>query len=115
MTQNKAQKTAVRQRMAETGEPYSVARHMVEAGQVPAEPPEPPETGRYATPRDDNWYARMAGEAGISVEEFRAQEEAARLADLAGDAQRRADEAQERADLARERTSGLRLLCELFR
>ena len=113
MTQNKAQKTAVRQRMAETGEPYSVARHMVEAGQVPAEPPEPPETGRYATPRDDNWYARMAGEAGISVEEFRAQEEAARLADLAGDAQRRADEAQERADLAQERAEQAEEVAEL--
>jgi hypothetical protein len=71
MTQNKAQKTAVRQRMAETGEPYSVARRIVEAGQVPAEPPEPPESGRYATPRDDRWYARMAEEAGISVAELK--------------------------------------------
>jgi hypothetical protein len=42
MTQNKAQKTAARQRMAETGEPYSVARRAVqdhppgagEAGQI---------------------------------------------------------------------------------
>ena len=30
MTQDKAKKTATRQRMAETGEPYSVARHAVE-------------------------------------------------------------------------------------
>jgi hypothetical protein len=30
MTQNKAQKTEIRQRMAETGEPYNVARHAVE-------------------------------------------------------------------------------------
>ena len=30
MTQNKAQKAAVRQRMAATGEPYSVARHAVD-------------------------------------------------------------------------------------
>ena len=30
MTQDKARKTATRQRMAETGEPYSVARHAVE-------------------------------------------------------------------------------------
>jgi hypothetical protein len=103
MTQNKAQKTAVRQRMAETGEPYSVARHMVEAGQVPPASPEPPETGRHATSRDDRWYAMVAEEAGISVAEFRAQEEAARLADLAEEAQRRADAAQERADLAQER------------
>jgi hypothetical protein len=33
MTQNKAKKTAARQRMAETGEPYSVARRAVQAGQ----------------------------------------------------------------------------------
>ena len=33
MTKNKAQKSAIRQRMAETGEPYSVARHAVEASQ----------------------------------------------------------------------------------
>ena len=30
MTQDKARKIAARQRMAETGEPYSVARHAVE-------------------------------------------------------------------------------------
>ena len=29
MTQDKARKTATRQLMAETGEPYSVARHAV--------------------------------------------------------------------------------------
>jgi hypothetical protein len=36
MTQNKARKTAARQRMAETGEPYSVARRAVQAetGQI---------------------------------------------------------------------------------
>jgi Alanine-zipper, major outer membrane lipoprotein len=33
MTQDKAKKTAVRRRMAETGEPYSVARRAVQAGQ----------------------------------------------------------------------------------
>ena len=33
MTQDKAKKTAARQRMAETGEPYSVARRAVQAGQ----------------------------------------------------------------------------------
>ena len=30
MTENKARKSDIRQRMAETGEPYSVARHAVE-------------------------------------------------------------------------------------
>jgi Alanine-zipper, major outer membrane lipoprotein len=33
MTQDKAKKTAARQRMTETGEPYSVARRAVQAGQ----------------------------------------------------------------------------------
>src|SRR6202042_2833573 len=32
MTENKAQKAAIRERMAETGEPYSVARHAVLSG-----------------------------------------------------------------------------------
>jgi hypothetical protein len=41
MTQDKAQKTAARQRMAETGEPYSVARRA-----VAAQPPERGETGQ---------------------------------------------------------------------
>jgi hypothetical protein len=113
MTQNKAQKTAVRQRMAETGEPYSVARHVVEAGQAPTQPPEPPETGHYATPRDDHWYDMVAEEAGISVAEFRAQEEAARLEELAEEAQRRADAAQERADLAQERAEQAEEAAEL--
>jgi len=30
MTEDKARKSDIRQRMAETGEPYSVARHAVE-------------------------------------------------------------------------------------
>jgi cell division septum initiation protein DivIVA len=118
MTRNKAQKTATRQRMAETGEPYSVARHMIEDDQVPAEPPEPPDppkTGPYATARDDRWYARVAEEAGISVAEFKAQEEAARLADLAEDAQRRADAAQQRADQAQQRAEQAQETAELAR
>ncbi len=40
MTRNKAQKTATRQRMAETGEPYSVARRAAGTG---AEGPDPGE------------------------------------------------------------------------
>jgi hypothetical protein len=41
MTQDKAKKTAARQRMADTGEPYSVARRAVQAGQ-----PDTGETGQ---------------------------------------------------------------------
>jgi hypothetical protein len=51
MTSNKAQKTAIRQRMAETGAPYSVARHAVEGEQVPAAVREPPGTTLKVTPR----------------------------------------------------------------
>ena len=41
MTADKARKIAARQRMAETGEPYSVARHAVEDEHAtPAGPPE---------------------------------------------------------------------------
>ena len=78
MTQDKARKAATRQRMAETGEPYSVARHAVEngAGGQSAAEPEPAAEGRS--------YAEQAQE-------------------LADRARRRADEAQERADEAQER------------
>ena len=37
MTEDKARKIATRQRMAETGEPYSVARHAVEREHSEAE------------------------------------------------------------------------------
>jgi flagellar biosynthesis GTPase FlhF len=113
MTRNKAQKIATRQRMAETGEPYSVARHVIEDDQVQAEPPEPPTAGPNATARDDRWYARVAEEAGISVAEFKAQEAAARAADLADEAQQRADAAQERADQAQERAEQAQEAAEL--
>jgi hypothetical protein len=39
MTENKAQKTAIRERMARTGEPYSVARRAVLSGHVPSAGP----------------------------------------------------------------------------
>src|SRR4249920_2881982 len=76
MTQDKARKAATRQRMAETGEPYSVARHAVqnEAAGAPD----------------------AADEAGgpSYLEQAR---------DLADRARRRADEAQEAADQALQR------------
>ena len=58
MTRNKAQKTAIRQRMAMTGEPYSVARRAAEAGD--AEPEDPAGTGM--TPEER--YAQEAEAAG---------------------------------------------------
>jgi hypothetical protein len=56
VTRNKAQKAATRQRMAETGEPYSVAR---KATQARAEDP-----GFGETP--EQRYVREAQEAGVS-------------------------------------------------
>src|SRR2546429_9604264 len=77
MTQDKARKTATRQRMAETGEPYSVARHAVENEAAEDSAPETPVV-------EGRSYAEQAQE-------------------LAERARRRADEAQERADEAQER------------
>ena len=84
MTQDKARKAATRQRMAETGEPYSVARHAVGREHEGAAAEDPLGADGCAPPRDDRWYA---GEA----------EEAQRRA---GQAQRQADEAEEAADEA---------------
>jgi len=89
MTRDKAQKTAARQRMAETGEPYSVARRAVAA--EPARAEGPVVTGM--TPEEQ--YAREAEAAGVSAAEIRAQEAAFR-------AQESADQAEERAGLAHE-------------
>lgn len=108
MTENKAQKAAIRARMAATGEPYSVARHAVLGGQPPrpAGPPVPgpkpwderslgPKPWDEQIPADRPWDERVRDEAfwneryyadgaateGISVEEFRARE----FADMAGE------------------------------
>jgi hypothetical protein len=97
MTQDKARKAATRQRMAETGEPYSVARHAVEREHEGATA-EDPLSDRGAPPRDDRWYASEAEEAGISVAEFRVQH----LADRADKARERAEEAEETVSVARE-------------
>jgi hypothetical protein len=63
MTQNKAQKSVIRQRMAETGEPYSVARRTVQSQ---------PATEDW----DEEYYADGAASEGITVEEFKAREAA---------------------------------------
>ena len=98
MTQDKARKAAIRQRMAETGEPYSVARHVVEREHEGAAAEDPLSAGRGAPPRDDAWYAREAEETGIPVAELRVMD----LADLADRARERAEEAEETLGVARE-------------
>ena len=100
MTQDKARKTATRQRMAPTGEPYCEARRAAEAEADPGG------DGRGATPRaprEEDWYARMAEEAGLSVAEVRAQEIAAQARVQAAEARERAEQAEELAERARER------------
>jgi hypothetical protein len=49
MTQDKARKFAIRQRMAETGEPYSVARHAVEDEHVSSAGPLESPAGTWPT------------------------------------------------------------------
>jgi chemotaxis protein histidine kinase CheA len=101
MTQDKARKTAARRRMAETGEPYCEARRAAGAEADPggdglggATPP---------GPREEDWYARMAEEAGLSVAEIRVQEIAAQARQQAAEARERAEQAEELAERARER------------
>jgi hypothetical protein len=98
MTQDKARKAATRQRMAETGEPYSVARHAVGREHEGAAAEDPLGADRGAPPRDDRWYASEAEAAGLTVAEFRVQH----LADLADKARERAEEAEETVSVARE-------------
>ena len=133
MTQDKARKAAARQRMTQTGEPYSVARRAVQANAEDHEPlaaaeqpgpgrpgPDVPvpgqdlpvitRAGSSAAP-DPDWdtltpeelYAREAAEAGVGPDQAAANLDAFRIRELAEQAQRVADDARERADRARER------------
>src|SRR6476620_3292202 len=87
MTQDKARKAATRQRMAETGEPYSVARHAVETEAADQSAPEPTPAAERRS------YAEQA------------QELADRARRRADEAQNRADQVQERAERAEEAAS----------
>lgn len=104
MTENKALKAAIRQRMAETGEPYSVARHAVQAGQ-PAAPAYVSGPERDEPVPDEDWdkryYVEGAATEGMTVEAFKAM----KAPDLA---RKRADEAQEQADQAHDRVGEAR-------
>src|SRR5580704_16076937 len=97
MTQDKARKIATRQRMAETGEPYSVARHAVESEYSEAAVDSAPGDGAPGDGAPGDGAAGNgdagggAGGAGLSARERADQ---ARLL---------ADQAQERAELAQER------------
>ena len=93
MTADKARKAAARRRMAETGEPYSVARHIVADEHDAADPAE-------AGPAVDESYS----DAELLAQEQ--ADEARRLADrarqLAEQARARAEHLEEAADQAEE-------------
>lgn len=94
--------------MAETGEPYNVARRAVfeevaagraEGSGGPGAPeamgrPERHEPLQDEPLHNEAWYAKVAAAAGISVGEIKAQEEADR-------AQEQADQAAQAAERAR--------------
>src|ERR1022692_434844 len=110
MTQDKARKTAARQRMADTGEPYSVAMRAVQPGQPdPVEAGQDPEgraasaytvtpaglvttAGGSSTDWDEEYYADGAATEGITVEEFKAREAADRAREAADRAREAADQ-----------------------
>ena len=117
MTSNKAQKTAARQRMAQTGEPYSVARRAVSAGDPEPDAAQGPgATGTEPRgPSPEEQYAQEARAAGVPAAEIDAQlatfrrQEAAELhtqetADLARRAAERAREQADRLEEAAERS-----------
>ena len=127
MTRDKAQKTATRQRMAETGEPYSVARKATQAGtegpglsETPAEQDPrgtlvdqgaretPVEQSTGETPEEQ--YLREAEEAGVAAADlemlrlfFQARERAGQVRQVAERARERAEQAEEAAVRAEER------------
>jgi hypothetical protein len=96
MTRNKAQKTATRQRMAETGEPYSVARRAAGAGEAGAEDPD------FTKITPEERYAREAKAAGVAAAEIEAQTAAFQARERADQVQEAADQAREQADQAEE-------------
>jgi hypothetical protein len=99
MTSNKSQKSDIRQRMSQTGEPYSVARHAVLAGAAAPE--------QDASPADQ--YLRDAEAAGVPADElvelrarFQAREFADQMRTAADVAREKADRAEAAADTAEE-------------
>jgi hypothetical protein len=118
MTQDKAFKAAIRARMAQSGEPYSVARRALladeEAGAGAASPAQPPGPGADPLPDDYNArYAREAAAAGVPADEIDAElrsmaidEETERAADRLRAAGRLAQQAADRAQRLAEQAEG---------
>jgi chromosome segregation ATPase len=114
MTQDKALKSAIRARMAESGEPYNVARRAVMADDEAAGPASPAGGEDYYAR-----YLREAEESGVPSDQIaamaiadrlqeaadRAQDAADLAEELAEQAEEAADEAEEKANLAEESAS----------
>jgi hypothetical protein len=92
MTSDKARKAATRQRMAQTGEPYSVARKATRPGSGDPGPGETPEER----------YLREAEESGVSAADLAAMRAAFQAAERVGSLRQAAEQARERADRAEE-------------
>src|SRR5262249_5199929 len=119
MTRNKAQKAATRQRMAETGEPYSVARKAAGAGaedpgssETPADSGssgttakqdlhEAPDEHRLRATREEQ-YLREPGEAGVAAADLGRLRVGLQARGRAGQLRQAAEQARERAELAEE-------------
>ena len=106
MTQDKALKAAIRARMAQSHEPYSVARHSIladrSAGGERAVTDDALDPDADQDLRED-YYARYlheAEEAGASAEELQGMSAEGRLRDLADSRRAAADKTQEAADKA---------------
>ena len=103
MTRNKAQKSAARQRMARTGEPYSVARRAVSSPDALA----PGAASGTGTAQQDSAgitpeerYTREAEAAGVPAAEIEARLAGFRAQEAADWAQRAAEQARELAEPA---------------
>jgi hypothetical protein len=118
MTQDKALKAAIRARMAQAGEPYSVARHVILAdGPLGGERGGTEASAEYdlAADQADDYFAiylREAREAGVPEDEIEAmaaahrpQERLREAREFADRAEELAEQAEEAADLAEERAS----------
>jgi hypothetical protein len=97
MTEDKARKSAIRERMAATGEPYSVARHAIEDAAIERpEPGEDPGGPEDTAPGHGEWTGGGPGEADLNTLERDARH-------LAADARRMADQARDRVEQVRMR------------
>ena len=99
MTEDKARKIAARQRMAETGEPYSVARRAVQDERASSADP----------------LGGMAEDAGAAEAQASSQEDAEQARSLAEQARIRAERAEEAADQAEEAAELTQEAAELTR